>query len=234
MINFSDLIGLAISYAYAGGLLVVAELLRRRCGVGQELTRKFVHICAGMWVFGVLTLFERWQIGVLPFASFIAVNLLLYRYRLVKAIDSERDSPGTVYFAAVITLLFALLWRPQGPLDRAPVAAAGVMALTWGDALAALVGLRLGRHRYTVGRSVRSWEGSATMFAVSTLAVFLTLALLPGSALCPLAPALPPGRALPAALLAAAAATLAEAVSPHGSDNLTVPLVTAAAVWALV
>lgn len=231
--NTTDLIGLAISYVYAGGLLAVAELLRRRFGVGQELTRKFVHICAGMWVFGVMALFERWQTGVLPFASFIAVNYLLYRYRLVKAIDSERDSPGTVYFAAVIALLFGLLWRPQGPLDRAPVAAAAVMALTWGDALAALVGVRLGRHRYTVGRSVRSWEGSAAMFAVSTLAVFLTLALLPGSGLSPLAAPLAPGRALPVALLAAAAATLAEAVSPHGSDNLTVPLAAAGVIWAL-
>jgi phytol kinase len=231
--NTTDLIGLAISYAYASGLLAVAELLRRRFGVGQELTRKFVHICAGMWVFGVMALFERWQTGVVPFASFIAVNYLLYRYRLVKAIDSERDSPGTVYFAAVIALLFGLLWRPQGPVDRAPLAAAAVMALTWGDALAALVGVRLGRHRYTVGRSVRSWEGSAVMFAVSALAIFLTLALLPGSGLSPLATPLAPGRVLPVALLAAAAATLAEAVSPHGSDNLTVPLAAAGAIWAL-
>ena len=231
--NTTDLIGLAISYAYASGLLAVAELLRRRLAVGQELTRKFVHICAGMWVFGVMALFERWETGVLPFASFIAVNYLLYRHRLVKAIDSERDSPGTVYFAAVIALLFGLLWRPQGPVDRAPVAAAAVMALTWGDALAALVGVRLGRHRYTVGRSVRSWEGSAVMFAVSALAIALTLALLPGSGLSPLAAALPPGRILPVALLAAAAATLAEAVSPHGSDNLTVPLAAAGVIWAL-
>jgi phytol kinase len=231
--NTTDLIGLAISYAYASGLLAVAELLRRRFGVGQELTRKFVHICAGMWVFGVMALFERWQTGVVPFASFIAVNYLLYRYRLVKAIDSERDSPGTVYFAAVIALLFGLLWRPQGPVDRAPLAAAAVMALTWGDALAALVGVRLGRHRYTVGRSVRSWEGSAVMFAVSALAIFLTLVLLPGSGLSPLAAPLAPGRVLPVALLAAAAATLAEAVSPHGSDNLTVPLAAAGAIWAL-
>ncbi|HEU4323787.1 MAG TPA: phosphatidate cytidylyltransferase [Roseiflexaceae bacterium] len=229
----SELTGLIISYVYATGLLVVAELLRRRFGVGQELTRKFVHISAGMWVFGILGLFERWQIGIIPFATFIGVNWLLYRYRLVKAIDSERDSPGTVYFAAAITLLFALLWRPEGPLDRAPAAVAGVMALTWGDALAALVGVRLGRHRYRVGRSVRSWEGSAVMLLASALVITLSLWLLPGSAFAPLAPPVGLGRALPGGLAAAAAATLAEAISPHGTDNLSVPLVATGVALAL-
>lgn len=223
----AELTGLITSYIYASSLLAVAELLRRRFGVGQELTRKFVHICAGMWVFGILGLFGRWQIGIIPFATFIGVNWLLYRYRLVSAIDSERDSPGTVYFAASITLLFALLWRPEGPHDRAPVAVAGVMALTWGDALAALIGMRLGRHRYRVGHSVRSWEGSTVMLLVSALVIMLSLWLLPGSAFCPLAPPVGFGQALLVGLAAAAAATLVEAISPHGTDNLSVPLVAA-------
>ncbi len=57
-------------------------MLRRRLAVPQGLTRKLVHIGAGMWVFGILALFDRWQIGVLPFASFVLVNFLFYRYRV--------------------------------------------------------------------------------------------------------------------------------------------------------
>lgn len=226
----SEILGLIASYVYASGLILVAELLRRRLAVPQELTRKLVHIGAGMWVFGILALFDRWQIGVLPFASFILVNYLFYRYRVFAAMDSADSPPGTVYFALALTLLFALLWRPSGPLDRVPVAVAGAMALTWGDALAALVGQRWGRHRYRVAGSERSWEGSAAMFLASLAAITLTLALLPGSWLSPQAPPVGVGAALLVALLAASVATLVEAVSPRGLDNLAVPLVAAGVV----
>jgi phytol kinase len=224
----NDIVGLAASYAYAIGLIALAEWLRRAVGIRQECTRKLVHVGAGMWVFGVLALFNSWQIGVLPFATFIGGNYLFYRYRMFDAMDTQDGTPGTVYFAIALTLLFSLLWRPQGPIDRAPFAVAGAMALTWGDALAALLGRRYGRHRYQIWGGQRSLEGSAAMLVASAVAIFLTLVLLPGSALCAYAAPIGLGPALLAALLAAGAATLAEAISPHGTDNLSVPLVVAA------
>src|SRR5262245_25755924 len=229
-----DLLGLAASYAYATSLIVLAEGLRRAFRIPQDLTRKLVHIGAGMWVFGVLALFDRWQIGVLPFATFILINYLFYHYRVIDAMDAANSPPGTVYFALAVTLLFGLLWRPSGPLDRAPIAVAAAMTLTWGDALAALVGRRWGRHRYRLGASGRSWEGSAVMLAVSTIVVFLALTMLPGSRLSPQAPSIGAGSALLAALLGAGAAALAEAASPCGTDNLSVPLVAAGVLLLLV
>ncbi|MEH2053998.1 diacylglycerol/polyprenol kinase family protein [Nostoc sp.] len=227
----NDFIGLAISYVYATSLLVIGEALRRLFGVKPDLTRKVIHIGAGMWVFGVLLLFNRWQIGIIPFATFIGLNYLFYRYRIIGAMDTEDSSPGTVYFAISVTLLFGLLWRPDGPVDSVAIAVAGIMAMTWGDALAALIGRRFGQHKYQVGNSVRSWEGSAVMFVASTVVIFLVLLLLPGSSLSPLATPLGLGWALLTAVVTATFATLAEAVSPHGTDNLSVPLVAAGVVW---
>ncbi|MDF5706244.1 MAG: phosphatidate cytidylyltransferase [Nostoc sp. S4] len=226
-------IGLVVSYIYATGLLVIGEGLRRLFGVKPDLTRKVIHIGAGMWVFGVLLLFNRWEIGIIPFATFIGLNYLFYRYRVISAMDTQDSSPGTVYFAISVTLLFGLLWRPNGPVDSAPIAVAGIMAMTWGDALAALIGRRFGQHKYQVGNSVRSWEGSAAMFVTSTAAIFLVLLLLPGSSLSPLAMPLGLEWALLTAIITATFATLAEAVSPHGTDNLSVPLVGAAVVWVI-
>ncbi|MBS1965559.1 MAG: phosphatidate cytidylyltransferase [Chloroflexi bacterium SZAS-1] len=227
----NDILGLVASYVYAIGLIALAEVLRRTINLPQELTRKLVHVGAGMWVFGTLALFDHWQWGVLPFATFIVGNYLFYRYRVFSSMDSANGTPGTVYFALAITVLFGLLWRPQGPIDRAPVAVAGTMALTWGDALAALVGQRYGWHRYRFGRSTRSWEGSITLFIAAAIAILLTLVWLPGSALSPLSVAPGNALALAAALVAALAAALAEAVSPHGTDNLSVPFVATLAVW---
>ncbi len=229
-----DWIGLGLSYAYASGLLVFAEVVRRWRGYPQDFTRKLVHIGAGMWVFGVLALFDTWQIGVIPFATFIGINYILWRYKLLESMDAPDSSPGTVYFALSITILFLLLWRKGQPGDLGHIAAAGAMAMTWGDALAALVGRRLGRRRYTVLGSTRSWEGSATMFAVSLLAIWPTLLLVPGSPLAPTAEPLSAGAAFTAALLGAAAAAGSEAASPAGTDNLSVPLIAAGVVFIVV
>ncbi|GET44252.1 diacylglycerol/polyprenol kinase family protein [Microseira wollei] len=229
----SDLIGLVASYAYATVLLILAEALRRWFKIPSELTRKLIHIGAGMWVFGVLALFQRWESGIIPFATFIPINYLLYRYRILGAMDTADSSPGTVYFALSVTLLFGLLWRPDGPVDYVPMAVAGVMAMTWGDALAALVGRRIGKHQYRIGGSQRSWEGSVAMFVASVVVMFGTLWLLPGSSFSPLATPSGVGQALLTALVGALFVTLAEAVSPHGTDNLSVPLVGAGVLLAI-
>jgi dolichol kinase len=229
-----DWIGLGASYAYATSLLALAVALRRLLNVPQGATRKLVHIGAGMWVFGVLALFDTWWIGVIPFATFIGVNFLLWRTKLLHAIDAPDSSPGTVYFAIAITLLFLIFWRKGQPGDMGVVAAAGAMAMTWGDALAAIVGQRFGRRHYTVLGATRSYEGSAAMALTAFVAILLTLLIVPGSIFGPTTPLIPVGTALLTALLAALVATLAEACSPAGTDNLSVPLLTAGTVFALV
>lgn len=226
--------GLLYSYLYALGILGLGEVLYRVADVPQFYARKFVHVAAGMWVFGIMMLFHRWYIGIIPFASFIVVNAIIWRYRLSKAVEPEHGAPGTAYFALAITLLFAVLWRPIGPDDYGPIAAAGAMALTWGDAMAAISGRLFGRHAYTVAGTMRTLEGSAVMFGVSFVTMLLVLLLLPGSFIAQSVTPLPLFRALFAALLGAAAATAAEAVTPRGLDNLSVPIAAAGVVWLVV
>lgn len=225
-----DLIGLIVSFGYAFGLLIIAEVIRRWRGYPQDFTRKFVHIGAGMWVFGVLALFENWTIGIIPFATFIVLNFIFYRFRLLAAIDAPDSTPGTVYFALSITILFLIFWRTNSPDDRGYIAAAGTMAMTWGDALAAIVGKRWGRHYYQIGQGRRSFEGSAAMFIASTVAILLTLLFTPGSALSPQSSPIDVGAALITSIVAGLVATIAEGVSPHGTDNISVPLLAGAVI----
>lgn len=229
--TINNWLGFGITYTYVAILLISIELLHLRFKIPQKITRKIIHICAGMWVFAILYFFKNWQIGILPFATFIISNYLLYRYRLVKSMDSETSSPGTIYFAVSITILFALFWRPTESIDNVHIATAGVMAMTWGDALAALIGQNFGKHQYKIGNSVRSWEGSAAMFVASTTAIFLVLWLLPGSPLAALIPVLSINQVIIAALIGGICATFMEAVAPHGIDNLTVPIITSGVLW---
>jgi phytol kinase len=229
-----DVIGLVASYVCAFGLLGAAEAIRKWRGWPQEFTRKMVHIGAGLWVWGLLWLFDNWRWGLVPFATFILLNYVFYRQQTFKAMDAADSSPGTVYFAISITVLFALLWRKGEPGDQAPIAVAAVMAMTLGDAAAAIVGKSWGRRTYhTFGRSTRTLEGSLAMALFSLASIALTLLILPGSALSPTSTPIPLGALALRALLGAGVATAAEAISPAGTDNLTVPLATALALWLL-
>ena len=234
MIGASDWIGWLASFGYALALLALAELLHRHAGIDAGLTRKLVHIGAGMWTLAVPLLFTRWEAGIVPFASFIVINAILYRTRLARSLDDRDASPGTIYFAAVITALFAWCWRPGSADDRVVPVIAALMTLTWGDAWAALIGRRYGRHHYQILGATRSIEGSVTMAVVSAVAIGLSLAVLPGSAIAPASPAWEMPTILVATLAGALAATAAEAVAPHGSDNLSVPLATLGVLWAIL
>ena len=221
-----DVIGLVTSYLYAFGLLFTVEAIGRWLRWEQEFTRKIIHIGAGLWIWGILALFDHWYWGIIPFASFILLNYMFYRRQTFKAMDTERSSLGTVYFAFSITVLFAWLWRTEGGTDRVPFAAGAVMTMTLGDAMASVIGRRWGAHQYTVLGHARSWEGSAAMAMVSLASIGVTLALLPASTLSPNSVALSAGQVIGTSLAAAAVATLVEALSPAGTDNLSVPLLT--------
>jgi dolichol kinase len=125
----------------------------------------------------------------------------------------EKGNLGTVYFPLSFAELIWLFW------GRPHLIVAGLMPMTWGDALAAVVGRRIGRRRYTVLGSTRSAEGSMTMFVAGWVAMSVSLMLL-GTG--------DPMTALWVSAVTAFGATLVEAVSPWGIDNLTVPAVSAA------
>lgn len=228
-----DIIGLILSYVYAFGLMFGVEALGKYVRWPQRITRKLIHIGAGMWIWGILYFFDHWYYGLIPFGTFIVLNYLFYRQQAFKAMDTSESTPGTVYFAFSITVLFSLFWRTGGAPDNVPVAAAAVMAMTWGDAMASLVGEQWGRHLYKRFGSTRSWEGSLAMAIVSALSIGLTLWLLPGSVLSPNSVPLQAGALLLLTAIGTLVATTVESLSPAGTDNLSVPIVSGVVLYLL-
>ncbi len=229
-----DIIGLVASYSYAFGLLFIVEGLGKLLKWPQHVTRKLIHVGAGMWVWGIVLLFDTWYYGVIPFATFIVLNYVFYRYQLFSRMDAEDSSPGTVYFAISITILMGLLWRTGGAPDHVAVALVGIMAMTWGDAMANAFGMAYGKDTYIIFGHTRSWQGTAAMVIFSFSAMFLVLWLVPGSAISPASAAIGPMKAAIMAGFATVIVSLAEGVSPAGLDNLAVPLLGSLAVWLLM
>jgi len=198
-------------------MLGIAEGLRRWRGYSVEFTRKFIHIAVGMWAFGTVLLFEHRTFAIIPPLAFVAINALSYWRGMFKAMETgEKGQLGTIYFPISFAVLIWLLW------ERPHLLVASLMPMTWGDALAAVVGQRIGQRRYTVAGSTRSLEGSVVLFLISWAATLVPLVLLAPE---PLDPAATAG----AAAVTALGAVVVEAISPWGIDNLTVPAVSALA-----
>lgn len=209
-----DILGLIIWYALAGAVLWLAERLHNR-GQPAWLTRKFVHVMAGLSVYELIVVVEQWQWGLVPFATFVPVNAWLVWGRPPASFGKEEATPGPFYFAVIITVLLALTW----PAGNEGIAAAVLALMIFGDAVAAIVGRLYGQRTYRIWAYEKSIEGSAAMFAGSVPTCAATLVLFADMSVVP---------AVGWAIAAAAVATTAEAVTPHGLDNLTVPLAGAA------
>ena len=211
----SPWLALILAFVYVVVAIGLGELLRRSLHASREFTRKFIHIAVGMISVPTVIMFPSLGWAVIPPLAFVVINYLDYRYGVIQAMmSSNRSNLGTVYFPISFTVILALFWGdPARPATFPHLIVAALMPMTWGDALAAIVGERWGRKRYTVLGSTRSYLGSATMFVVSALATFLALGASPA--------------AIPVTLVTALGATVAEAVSPWGIDNLTVPAVSA-------
>jgi dolichol kinase len=213
-----DLPILLLTYVYLFGMLGAAEGLRKWRGYPVDFTRKIVHIAAGMTAW-LLLLFRTLPMALIPPVSFIFINLLSYRKGLFQSMETgERGNLGTIYFPISFSILTILLWEHRVLL------VATMMPLTWGDALAAVVGQRLGRRKFQIMGSTRSLEGSLAFWIVAWVATAVPLVLLPGTPH-------PGWNGVLVSFGVATAAAIVEACTPWGLDNITVPAASALALW---
>jgi dolichol kinase len=129
----------------------------------------------------------------------------LRRTRVLLRVHERRGFAGATYMAAAYAAAFLLF--------PAPLAVAGMLYNGLGDASAALVGRRFGRHRTAWGKS---WEGFAAALVVCLAVGFAV-----------------PGIAPAAALAGALAAAVLEFLPLPLDDNLRVTLGGAGAAWAV-
>jgi dolichol kinase len=206
----SPWLALLLSFGYVFLMLGLGEGMRRWRDFSPDFTRKFIHISVGMYSILAVLVFDRWEWAIIPPAAFVIINFLDWKYGLVQAMtSSDRSNLGTIYFPLSFIAVIWVFW------DRPELLVASLMPLTWGDSLASVVGRRIGRRLYTVAGSTRSLEGSLTMFVLSALTTWAVLVVFGAD------------NPIGVALLTAAVATLAEAISPWGLDNLAVPAVSA-------
>lgn len=214
----------AVQIAIVGGWLgivgAISEGLYLTTNVSPEVTRKVVHIGAGNVIILAWMLRIPGWIAIAAALLFSGIALLSYWLPILPGINSVgRHSLGTFFYAVSVGVLTATFWDQGYP----QFTAIGILIMTWGDGLAALVGQRWGQHRYQLWRSQKSWEGSATMATVSGGVALITLGVAYGVGATTIA----------IAIVVAIVATSLEAFSWMGIDNLTVPVGSALLAYSL-
>ena len=199
--------------------------------IPSEVFRKILHlILLGSLAVWVLV-FSSWWISALSAVIFaLAVYPLLSLAEHLKgysALLTERKGGEIKHSLLVVFTMYALVaavcW---GWLDDKLLALASIYAWGLGDAAAALIGKRFGKHHFKgAAISRKTWEGTLAMFAVSFVTVFVLLQFRGGLSTI--------GCIFSAAGTAAVSAAV-ELYTPNGMDTISCPLAAMAVLLPLV
>lgn len=218
-----------LAAALAAGWL--AGYLRMSVGVRTPYTRKVFHFI----IFTLASAVQLWRglPAVMLFGSVVAL-LVLYAvvrgdgHPLYEALARPSDAPRRTLFV-LIPLATTALGGVLANVFFGPTAFLGYLVGGWGDAVGEPVGTAWGRHRYSVPSlagvpATRSLEGSAAVFVVGGLAASLGLAFT----------GVAPAQAVGVGFCCGAVGAAVEAVSHHGTDNLTIQLSSAGTAYFLL
>ena len=225
LVSFAALIGYFVACA------LTAMVVRHFLPVPKEVFRKTLHLI----LLGSLPIFlygfETWWMAAgasLLFAALAYPALALaegwdgYSKLLTERADGEVKKSLILVFG-MFAFTIAVSW---GWLGEQWLALAAVYAWGFGDAAAALVGKKFGRHHLEGGtiEGRKSVEGTAAMFVASFVIVLAVVAA--NASLVPLGYFLVP-------LVAAAATSATELFTPGGNDTVTCPIAAAAVIFPL-
>jgi phytol kinase len=220
MLEPSLVVQIGVVVGWLGFVVAIAESLRRFAHAQPEMVRKIVHIGTGNVILIAWWLSIPAWAGIGASVLFSLVTLLSYRITLLPDINNiGRKSLGTFFYAVSIGVLISGFWQTSPHY-----AVMGVLIMTWGDGLAALIGQRWGKHPYKLWGMQKSWEGSLTMGLVSYFVSSAVLFAVQGNI----------WQTWLISLAIALIATSLEAFSKWGIDNLTVPLGSAIAAAFLI
>jgi dolichol kinase len=214
----SDLLGVAAVYIYVIVLILFTEKILSKKYPVQS--RKFLHIMTGNIAF-ILPLFQtRWVMAFVAAGPFILFTFLMSPYSPIKSMRGKTSEAGhglgLVYYAITWTVLAYVFF------DHREIIAMGILAMSYGDGLASVIGIKYGERKYTVFKDIKSYVGSLAMFVCTFLLLVIALVFYTE----PLTT-----RTVAYLLCMAGVATVVEGITPLGLDNLSVPFVTAVMYW---
>ena len=199
----------------------LAEVARKVLKLSPELSRKFVHVMVGILVSLAPFFLQASAPVILLGVIFTILNYVALKKDSFKGMHTtERVSFGTVYFPIAFTLLVIMFWERNIVLF-----VVAMLILAFSDTAATVVGERVkSKRKFILWYDKKSWAGSVAFFCVTLIVV---IGAYPVYSNIINNPPLPLDHLISMAVFTAAVATVGEAVSKRGSDNLTLTLTAA-------
>lgn len=204
----NNIIGLIVASIYILVIFLTSKLFEKK---GKEVTRKYIHIMLSNIWFISMAFFDNYIIAAILPMLFVIINSLSYKFNLIKIMEREdkKEGIGTVYYAISLTVLSLVTFYINKPILALP----GILIMGYGDGLAAVIGQKVKSKSFNILGSTKSVAGSATMLIVSLIISILIFSFIGIEYL------------ILKAFLIAIIATILEAISVKGLDNITVPLI---------
>ncbi len=234
VIETNDIIVYFIAVLYAVLVLTIGDVGRRRLNLSSDFTRKIIHLFAGAAIWTVPYYPHPWV------ATFVALTFVLmlgmssidrfsnFFSAMARPEDLDHGSVrGPFWYAVSITVLTGI-FTFTGYARLYFIAAAAIHIMMFGDGISAPVGMKYGLNstREIFG-SKRSTHGCLALFVFGFLGALLAFwwfgfvnygVFISGGSILWL-------EMIVLALVGSIAATLTELVSPKGTDNTTLPMV---------
>ena len=218
------LIGIKYFLVYMFSLAGVVFLINRIFALPKELFRKLLHFIAFSSVIVMIYAAKNWIS-----ASLVPVFVIMLMYpglslaekdkRFTELVVERRKGElksSLLQLFGTIALIITISW---GFLGHKELAVAAILMWGFGDAAAALIGKRFGKHKVLRFRHVdhkKSWEGTAAMSIVAFAFGIASLMIIGN---------IPIVYCVIAVIIAAPLAAITELVTKNGYDTVTVPIV---------
>lgn len=218
------LIGIKYFLVYMFSLAGVVFLINKIFALPKELFRKLLHFIAFSSVIVMIYAAKNWIS-----ASLVPVFIIMLMYpglslaekdkRFTELVVERRKGElksSLLQLFGTIALIITISW---GFLGHKELAVAAILMWGFGDAAAALIGKRYGKHKVLRFKHVdhkKSWEGTAAMSIVAFAFGIASLMIIGN---------IPIVYCVIAVIIAAPLAAITELVTKNGYDTVTVPIV---------
>lgn len=224
--------GVLIFLAYLTPFALILLFVRKLTKVPDELFRKILHfVLLGAYI-PLLFGFAKWWhcfifvlcLGVLLFPTLILAGKIPGFSAFVNERKKGEFTSSMVLAIGVMAFSILIGW---GLMKDRFIVLAGVYSWGVGDAFAALIGKKYGKHKITwkLADNKKSVEGSVAMLVTSAVAVLVVLLVRGG---------IHPLWAIAISILAATASTFVELCSRNGLDTIFCPAVSMAIILPLI
>lgn len=216
-------IGFLILCAYFAVCALTAIICRKAFKIPNEVFRKILHFILLGSIFVFTYAYQTWWLAVIACIVFIIIvyPILFFAEKLKnysQTVTERKKGELKSSLILVFLTIAAVIAICRGLINNKYLVLATILSWGIGDACAALIGTKFGKHKIYKNKSL---EGTLASFVASCIVVFVVFLA---------ANLLPWYYSLITAIVSGTAVSLTELYTPNGLDTVTCPFAATAVI----